>query len=194
MTLIDFDGTIVDLWPRYHRVFCTLTNAQVDLHTYKKAKQVYKRDESLARYLGVELPEDYFPRKAVLLEETEYLALDRLLVCGNQLLRFMEQKNAWILTARRRPDHFLWELDYLGLSALRDRAICVNGSKTAWVEQHVPGEGIMIGDDVKDLQVVVASNLQAIMVLTGLCTAEDFRSTGLPHTLRQSLEEYMDRG
>lgn len=194
MMLIDFDGTIVDLWPRYHAVFCTLTNAHIDLQTYKKAKQVYKRDEDVARYLGLELPADYFPRKAVLLEELEYLALDQLLVPRDKLLRFMEQRDARILTARRKPEHFLWELDHLGLSELCAEAICVNGPKANWVERNVLGKGIIIGDDVRDLRVITVSKLEAIMVQTGLCTDEDFRRSGLPHVLVRSLEEFIDRG
>lgn len=194
MMLIDFDGTIVDLWPRYHGVFCALTGARIDPDAYKAAKQAHKRDEDLARFLGVSLPRDYFSGKAVLLEEPEFLALDRLLVSREKLLRYMQQKDARILTARRRPDRFLWELDRLGLSQLRERAICVSGPKAGWVAANVPGEGIIIGDDVKDLQTVTVSKLEAVMVQTGLYTREDFRNTGLPHTLVQSLDEYMDRG
>ena len=194
MTLIDFDGTIVDLWRRYHAVFCTLTNARIDLQTYKKAKQTHKRDEDLAQYLGLTLPEDYFPRKAVLLEAPAYLALDQLLVDPEQLLRFMERHDARILTARRQPAHFLWELERLGLSSLCSSAVCVSGPKAKWVERNVKGEGVIIGDDVKDLQAAATAKLHAVMVLTGLYTAEDFRGTGLPHMLVQSLQEYMDRG
>lgn len=194
MMLIDFDGTIVDLWPKYHGVFCALTGARIDLQTYKTAKQTHKRDEDLARFLGVSLPADYFPRKAVLLEEPECLALDQLLVSREKLLRFMERTDAWILTARRRSDRFLWELDYLGLAELRPRAICVSGPKADWVAANVPGEGTIIGDDVKDLQTITVSKLEAVMVQTGLYTREDFRNTGLPHTLVQSLDEFIDRG
>lgn len=194
MTLIDFDGTIVDLWPRYHAVFCALTGARVDLETYRRAKRIHKRDSDLALYLGVALPADYFPRKAALLEDPAYLALDRLLLPARKLLRFMEAADACILTARRRPDQFLWELDHLGLSQLRSSAVCVSGPKAEWVARNAPDAGVIIGDDVRDLQVAGESRLEAVMVRTGLHTAEDFRAADLPHRLVDSLEEYIDRG
>jgi phosphoglycolate phosphatase-like HAD superfamily hydrolase len=194
MMLIDFDGTIVDLWPRYHAVFCALTNAKIDLQTYKSIKRVYKRDGDLAQHLGMELLPDYFARKRVLLEDPAYLALDQLLVSREKLCRFMKQRDACILTARRNPENFLWELDHLGLSELRERAICISGPKTQWVENLAPSSGIIIGDDIRDLQVIMVSKMNAVMVQTGLHTQEDFCKTGLPHELVRSLEEFIDRG
>ena len=194
MMLIDFDGTIVDLWARYHAVFCRLTGAQIDQQQYKVAKQQYKRDEDLARYFGLLLPSDYFTRKALLLEDPQYLALDRLLLPGEKLLRFMAQQDAKILTARRYPENLLWELNNLGLSALQNRVICTNEPKVKWVAAHAAGKGYIIGDDVRDLQTITVSNLDSVMVQTGLCTPADFSKTGLRYELVQTLEEFIDRG
>ena len=75
MRFIDLDGTLLDLWPRYHKVFCTLLDVRnISLEQYRKRKQKYGKDEIVARSFGCELPENFFLRKAQLLESKEYLA------------------------------------------------------------------------------------------------------------------------
>lgn len=192
MILLDFDGTVVDLWPRYHAVFCTLSGSKIDIYTYKKLKQKIKKDEELFNYLNLNMPLNYFSEKRILLEDTEFLKLDKLIVEKENLIAFIQKNNAKILTSRRHKENFLWELDYLGLHQLRIASVCTNGLKSDWIKSNNIHSGIIIGDDVRDLSVAINQNFSAIMVLSGLGTKIDFVKTKIPHTLVGSLQEISD--
>lgn len=192
MILIDFDGTIIDLWPRYHAVFCDLTENSISLSEYRKLKQHYKKDELLAHTLGLKLPTDYFIKKALLLEDCYYLSYDKLLIPKDSLLRLFNQSDTIILTKRRNPENFIWELDYLGLSDIRFKAICTKKSKLEWAKENVTERSIIIGDDVRDLQVAILKYVDAIMVLTGLGTSEDYDALNIPYMLYGSLDDYIN--
>lgn len=191
MILLDFDGTIVDLWPRYHAVFCALSNAKIDIMTYKELKQTLKRDEALFHHLNLDFPIDYFKRKTILLEDINYLQKDELLVSKDELLRFFRQNNAHILTSRRFPNNFIQELEFLGLSELCKVSICVQELKANWVKSNISEKSLIIGDDIKDLQVASNANFSAIMVLSGLGTKNDFIATGIPHKTIHTLQQFL---
>lgn len=190
MMLIDFDGTIVDLWPRYHTVFCDLTKCDISLNQYRALKQRFKKDEYLANLLKLQLPIDYFSRKAVCLEDRSHLRQDMLLLPREELLSFVEQNKSVILSRRRNTENFKWELEYLGLQDLQGKAVCVDESKLEWAIENIEGEATIIGDDVQDLQVAMLPSVNAIMVLSGLGTQEDFSSLGIAHETFQTLREY----
>ena len=69
MVFLDFDGTIVNLWPRYYRAFCMASGAAgVTQAQYLAAKRRFPADGKLAEHLQVPLPDGYFSRKRGLLE------------------------------------------------------------------------------------------------------------------------------
>lgn len=189
MILLDFDGTIIDLWPRYHAVFCELSGVDIDIRTYKSLKQELKKDEILFRQLSLEMSSDYFLRKRKLLEDKEFLKRDKLIVDKENLIEFVHKNNVKILTARRYPDNFIWELDYLGLSELKYSSICVSEPKKDWVKSNVLSGGVIIGDDVKDLQVALNAKFSAIMVLSGLGTNYDFSETKIEYKVADTLQD-----
>ena len=191
-TLLDFDGTIVDLWPRYHAVFCTLSNADINISSYKQLKQKLKKDEELFKYLNLKIPQDYFAMKSKLLEDKDFLKYDKLIVKKENLIEFTNKNNVKILTARRYPDNFMWELDYLGLSSLRNCSICVNEPKKDWAKANNFSNGIIIGDDVRDLEVALNPGVFAIMVLSGLGTDDDFSKTKIAYQLSNTLQEVIE--
>ena len=88
MRFIDFDGTLVDLWPRYYHVFCSLLNIEwVKIDEYKRAKQKLGKDELVAQYFGKQLGKTYFEEKSIALEEKEFLKYDqqkRKKICDRQ--------------------------------------------------------------------------------------------------------------
>ena len=79
MLIFDLDGTLLDLWPKYHYVFCQLTQAEdISKDDYKRAKQILHKDQLVAEHFGYKLPPDYFQQKALLLEAEPVLMLDKL--------------------------------------------------------------------------------------------------------------------
>lgn len=192
MILLDFDGTIIDLWPRYHAVFCALTKADINLSTYKTLKQKLKKDELLCKHLGIEIPVDYFVMKSKMLEDKNFLKCDKLIVAKETLLEFAQKNNVKILTARRYPENFEWELDFLGLTSLRCCSICVNEPKKDWVKSSALSKGVIIGDDARDLQVASNPGFSAIMVLSGLGTNQDFAKTKIKYSVFETLQKIID--
>lgn len=191
MILLDFDGTVVDLWPRFHAVFCRLTGCDITLDRYRSAKQTIKRDESLALSLGAALPEDHFAQKAALLESRDMLELDRLLLPRDVLLDWARRHDIVILSRRRDAQSFAWELDRLGLSELA--SVCIDVPKVQWIAENVSQPAVIIGDDVRDMQAASLPHISAVMVLSGLCTREDFAAEVIPHEVVESLEQYIRR-
>ena len=63
MIIFDFDGTLVDLWPRYCAVFNDILKSSVSLNKYKLAKQSLKNDRLVAESFGIVLPKDYYEKK-----------------------------------------------------------------------------------------------------------------------------------
>lgn len=191
MTLIDFDGTIVDLWPRYHAVFSDLTKCKIDLEEYKILKQTLKKDECIANFLNIKLPSDYFSMKSICLEDCYYLRQDTLLLPKETLIHFFKQQNSVILTRRRNTTNFRWELAHLGLLDLQVNSICVNNSKLEWTTENIKEKTTIIGDDIHDLQVAKLPFVNATMVLSGLGTQKDFDKLNIVHTTFKTLDAYI---
>lgn len=83
MIVLDFDGTIVDVWKRYHKIFCEgLVNRTLEptLEDYRKLKRKLKRDGDIAKVIGSDLVPGYFEIKKIKLESKEYLELDSALL------------------------------------------------------------------------------------------------------------------
>ena len=179
LKIFDFDGTLVDLWPRFYAVFCNLSRADVSLDEYREAKRRLKRDEDVAEGLGVTLPSDYFERKAELLEDKEYLKLDKLLFTPDELVRLLFG-NSLILTKRRNEENFKWELDRLGISC--DYKVLTSrdeDTKLRWEEENIKTPAMVIGDSVDDIRLEQIDGVKAVAVGYGLSNRADFEGTGL---------------
>lgn len=184
MLFLDFDGTLIDLWPRFHAVFCELSDTSgLTLNEYKRVKRELARDEAVAEHLHVHLRSDYFQKKRILLESKRFLKLDRLFWNPSRLNTLLERKkNVLLLTKRRHPKNLEWELNRLGLRM--PAQIVSDQSKAEWIRLHYPAENsVIIGDSLSDLEVASLPMTAAVMVEYGLGTAEHFRSSGLPFTL-----------
>lgn len=169
--MIDFDGTIVDVWERYYRVFCDIIqNSCIPKKQYIDLKRRYLRDEEVAEGLNVSLGDSYFEQKAALLEEKKYLDYDRLIVEIGDLLSFFERQKAIILTKRRQPDAFYSELLRLGLGTLHGKAYVLEpgGSKAEWIEARYGGQAVtLVGDGQEEIQAKKCRNIKVVLVGTG---------------------------
>lgn len=189
MLFLDFDGTLVDLWPRFHAVFCALSNASgLTLDEYKRIKQKLARDEAVAGHFEIRLREDYFQRKKILLESKRFLKLDKPFWNPSRLNEIFRRKEAILLTKRRYPQNLRWELNRLRLR-ISARVLSAQ-SKAEWIQLHYPSENsIIIGDSLADLEAAALPNVTAVMVEYGLETSERFQSSGLPFLLLKTPED-----
>lgn len=203
MIFFDFDGTIVDIWPRYYQVFLSASGISgITLSQYRRVKQTEVSDLKTARYFGKELSDTYFDLKRVLLEDTEYLRLDTLLVPPETLTAFFSKFDCRILTCRRQPQSFLRELEDLGLGRLANRSIILNPdlqiSKKKFLAQNFPPSShIVIGDSQAEWETAFLENVRSVFVRTGLRKPEDFPLTARHQVVPSALSfisTYMERG
>ncbi|WP_302429818.1 hypothetical protein [Fusobacterium varium] len=52
--IIDFDGTIVDVWERYYRIFIEYFKVDILKEDYKKLKKIFPYDIDLIEHLKLE--------------------------------------------------------------------------------------------------------------------------------------------
>ena len=182
MRFIDFDGTLVDLWPRYYHVFCSLLNIEwVKIDEYKRAKQKLGKDELVAQYFGKQLGKTYFEEKSIALEEKEFLKYDHLFWKKSEFKEVFEVPQTYILTKRKNPENFIWELEMLGVDA---RAEIVKGSesKLQWLqEKNYTSHITVAGDSIMDLETGQMQNAEIVMVGYGLGTREQFYCLQIPY-------------
>ncbi len=191
---IDLDGTLLDLWPRYYRVFCELLHTDdITLERYKEKKRELGQDSAVAAAFGYALAPDHFIRKAELLEDKSYLSLDELYLSQQQIKTLFARGDAMILTKRRQPDNLEWQLDRLGIrvpvTIVRDQ------TKLQWIKENQPDEeAVMVGDSMIDIETGRSSNILVLMTGYGLGTKKQFDSIGIPYTYADtpvSMVEYL---
>lgn len=192
--LLDFDGTVIDFWERYYRVFCTLTDAKLSKEEYINYKRLNRNDEALADALEISLSKDYFDRKKELLEKKEFLKSDSLLVKKKLLMAFTEKNNVILLSRRRNHENFLWELRELEIAGLAENAVCIDCRKIDWIKKNILDNVTIIGDDVYDLETAGLKNVSAVMVLTGISDKKAFDEMKIEYTLYPTLTDYVLQG
>lgn len=190
MRIFDFDGTLVDLWPRFHAVFTYLTGADVDLDTFRISKLANVRDEAVARQFGVKLPSGYFANKAIMLEDPRFLRLDRLWLGSSGTLDLFSDAETIILSRRRQPGEFQAQLRDLGLNDILPRAFVTQGSKLDWVASRFPSADLtVVGDSLADLEIGRIPGARCWMLGCGLTSAERFLASGIAHRFFSTLPE-----
>jgi len=190
MRIFDFDGTLVDLWPRFHAVFTNLTGAAVDLDTFRMSKLANVQDEEVARQLGVKLPPSYFHSKAQMLEDPKFLGLDQLWLGSSGTLSLFSDSEAIILSRRRQPDEFQAQLRGLGLESISGRAFVTQGAKVDWVASRFPKATLtVIGDSLTDLQIGRIPGARCLMLGCGLTSAGRFLASGISHRFFPTLPD-----
>lgn len=183
MIYLDFDGTIADLWPRYCMVFTQAAHVPpIPVEEYREAKRRWPSDRDLAHHFGITLPDDFFQAKRRMLEETQYLRLDRLLLPKEQLLDFFRVHACRILTRRRNANVFFQQLAWLGLSPLKESSIVLHPdtmpSKADYLNTMREGTITLVGDSSAEWEASVNSNIQVILVCTGLQNPMEFPNRG----------------
>lgn len=177
--VFDFDGTLIDLWPRYYRVFCDaaeIDDSIVKFDKYKEFKRNHPMDNNLAEELGIELPENYYKRKQILLEDERYLELDKDFVDTDTFSSYFNDRRSILLTKRRRPEALKSELSRLGFYLDERNVIILNPadlSKEQWIQKNYPDEDVvLIGDGKEEIEAAeYLGNVDLYLVNTGLMKA-----------------------
>lgn len=196
MIFFDFDGTIVNVWPRYYQVFLAASEfTGISQRDYVKAKRALISDREVAHYLGRNLPTWYFLKKRALLESEDYLQLDTLFVSKIELSAMFSKFECRFLTKRRRADAFFTELKNLGLYHLSDQAIVLDPtqkvSKKEFLMKNFPySNHIVIGDSEAEWETATLENVHAVLVQTGLRQPKDF-PLSMRHTVVPSVSVFI---
>lgn len=179
MYIIDFDGTLVDIWNRYYTVFNDFWKiSSLTLEEYKYLKREYELDSAIIKHLLGEIDAGTFERykafKGEHLEDMAYLKLDSLIVQKERLSSFFSENDAIILTIRTNKSNLIKQLNNLDIKGLAEKIIILdnNGKQTKkiWVENNIGKDisKIVIGDSEMDLYIGELENTRVILVETGL--------------------------
>lgn len=186
MVIFDFDGTIVDVWQRYYAVFCRLMQGALpSMEDYKREKVSLSDDFRLAELFDLKPVSDYRGKKRALLEDKEYLSLDRLIVDPLLLTKRFNELGSIVLTKRRDRDALMREMDSLGLSCILDNVVVVDPdtgmSKAGWIEESglMGSIDAVIGDSLEDMDAGNNANASLYFVETGLFGIDRIRAAGL---------------
>lgn len=201
MIVLDFDGTIVDVWKRYHKIFCEgLVNRTLEptLEDYRKLKRKLKRDGDIAKVIGSNLVPGYFEIKKIKLESKEYLALDSALLDEKSInIIATHQTSFIILSARRMPDLLQWEIDRLGIPIPHCQLHVVSPdekeSKAEWLRVHGTYVDCVIGDSASELHALPNLNVRRIFVDTGLFCYEDVLNAGVKIAYKSEINSAIEQ-
>ena len=121
--IIDFDGTIVDVWERYYKIFIDFFNLKLSLEEYIKLKRKYSNDQELIENLKLNNFDinEYFGFKKKNLEKPEYLKKDKLIVRKEKLNEIKNREDICIMTIRRNKEELFEQLKFLNLYELKEK-------------------------------------------------------------------------
>ncbi len=173
--IIDFDGTIVDVWERYYRIFIEYFKVDISKEDYKKIKKIFPYDIDLIEYLKLENSNEYYKFKKKYLEDIEYLKKDTLLIEKEKILKIFKLSNVILLTIRNNKRNFENQLKFLGLNEIKRKTIVLHSLDKKVKKEFVLknrdlfSESILsIGDSETDLEIGTLSFAKSYFVNTGL--------------------------
>ncbi|MEA2602414.1 MAG: hypothetical protein QOF89_3406 [Acidobacteriota bacterium] len=183
---LDLDGSLLDVAPRYHRLYCDLVSRlgcrPLDLADYWTAKRERVPEPEIMTRTGLspEAAAWAAAARSSRIEERRYLRLDRLWPWTLPVLADLARRAPLVLvTLRRHPDRLRWQLDRLGLSPRFERVLASrsNGKPDAKAglilrEGFADLEGSVL---VGDTEVDVASG-RALGLRTAALTAGGLRT------------------
>lgn len=177
--IIDFDGTLVDVWNRYYSVFNNFWGIKnFEIKEYRYYKQKLQFDDLIVKkkmgLVGTKTLSEYKLFKKTMLEDFEYLVLDELIASRKWIKDFFLNHDAIILTIRNDRKNLIKQLDFLNISFINSKVISLisNGTDTKldWVNKNIGlnESKIIIGDSETDLKIGLLKNTKVYLVETGL--------------------------
>lgn len=175
MIVLDFDGTMVDVWERYYQVFMMAAKPVKNLtyDEYKKNKIIYESDFLLAKALNITLPHDYYTEKQRLLENPKLLNLDSPILTAKNFEMLSMFNNLLILTIRRSGPNLFQQVKNLGWVNLIPKIRVLppknQFSKYEYIKSlQFQGALYVIGDSETDFSIGKIKNSVVYAVSSGL--------------------------
>ncbi len=177
---LDFDGTLVDVFPRYANVLKTFMKKNglkhdFTLEDYKKYKTELIKDHLIAERLTGELINinDYYNFKKEFLEDKSYLSLDIPLGDFVNFANFAIKKGYKInlVTIRRVEENLIWQINKLGyFKYFNDIKVLFPEklNKYEYLMQEIKEDDIIIGDGYQEIKAASDKNCKAFYVKSGL--------------------------
>lgn len=182
--VLDFDGTIVDIYERYYRIFKEFYKIDISKEQYIKLKKIYPNDKDLIKFLELDIEsfERYKKIKAEKLENEEYLKLDTLIISKKQLFEILQNREYIVLTIRKEKSRLYKQLKWLNLEEIEDRTIVLS-PKNKFIKREYILENrekfskylTCIGDSETDLEIGKIKNVKIYHVNSGLRDSENLK-------------------
>lgn len=183
---IDFDGTIVDVFPRYFKIIQEYMinnfNLRLPYGIFVYRKRTGKKEHEIIRehcQRDIDI-EDYVMFKRERLENKEYLKEDRII--DNPQLAYEKLKkegyHVKLLSQRRNAENLRWEIGYLNIKNCFDSITVVeptsNNAKLEYLKNIVNKDDIIIGDSPLDMECAEELNIKGYFVESGLYNSDVF--------------------
>ena len=183
--VVDFDGTIVNVWDRFFQAFCLASQIKqidFDVSKYRSYRLSGVSDYDLSLRLGSTVAQNRFrASKRHYLESQRLLYADTLLVERDCLLAWFDRHDAYIVTMRRSREMLENEMRSLGIGDLLAHTFVINpddgDTKRDWVQRELPRDEPVcaVGDAIADMEIGTLDNAMAFHVSTGLFPWNEIR-------------------
>jgi phosphoglycolate phosphatase len=184
--LLDLDGPLLDVLPRYHRLHCDLVSRHggrpLDPEAYWNAKRERNPESGILARTGLDPRSigEVLAERAHRIESRRYLQLDRTWPWTEATLADLSRLAPLVLvTVRRRRDQLLWQLGRLGIRDRFHRIVSGPGDETLEAKAlllrgaglAIPPGSVLVGDTEGDVASGRALGLRTAAVTCGIRSA-----------------------
>lgn len=182
----DLDGTLVDVSARHHKVYCDVVakfsgNAlnKDEYWNLKRNKASWEDILPLSK-IGADLKDEFLEEFIKLIENKDYLKLDKLIPGALKTARYLYSANTcYLVSLRRNPENLEAEINWLGLRPYFHKVLSghseTDGSdvKTLLIRNALAeNTGTIIGDTEADVLTGKDLGLTTIAVTSGIRSQE----------------------
>jgi phosphoglycolate phosphatase-like HAD superfamily hydrolase len=179
---VDFDGTIVDVMPRYHGILESYIKREkfieIDFNKYKSLKRKGIKDYDIVKRLceGNEIDlEDYLKFKRLNLENFKWLKKDIIIGSPEEAYHKLQNQGyrVVLLTQRYIEKNLHKQVKMLNIEKCFDEIIVVKplpnqNAKIKYLKNIINIEDIIIGDSRDEMETAEKLNIAGFFVTSGL--------------------------
>lgn len=182
----DFDGTIVDVFPRYYGVLSSyvekITDQELDFTLFKTFKRSGMKDHQIVNCIIPDIKfdiEEYLTFKRNELENLDWLYKDTIIGDFNDAYVKLKAKGYKIvlITQRNNKQNLFQQVKLLELVKYFDDIVVVKpragaNVKIDYLKEKVCADDVIIGDSKVEIEVANKLNISGYFVNTGLFSSE----------------------
>ncbi len=200
LILFDFDGTLIDMQPRWYELHLDLTKEfslpVIEKKTYLKAKIDGMHEELLMQSVSDDLEtiKAYNKKRIELIEDIKYLAFDQPFEHVFEALEAWQKLGKMVLLSKRKSDeNFYWSVEKSGLAPYFQQLISTNGKEKEEVilelfSKEELSNAIIISDAYEDYVMGQKLGMKAVAVSYGCRSAAFFEAKGVTGAVKDCLE------